>query len=119
MSNVLGLSKFFYVYSRLPKIFTFVMEQHIFAFSLIIEGTTEKVLQFKMPLKSMYSKTLTLFNKKCIFEHNREVQANKNLLIDMIFVMKFFSGDLSRAAPYRLMLVLNKDVLFHYIRQQN
>jgi hypothetical protein len=25
------------------------MEQHIFAFSLIMEGTTEKVLQFLMP----------------------------------------------------------------------
>ncbi len=26
-----------------------------FAFSLIIEGTTEKVLQFLMPLKSIYN----------------------------------------------------------------
>jgi hypothetical protein len=32
------------------------MEEHIFAFSLIIEGTTEKVLQFIMPLKSIYNK---------------------------------------------------------------
>ncbi len=30
------------------------MEQHIF-FSLIIEGTTEKVLQFIMPLRSIYN----------------------------------------------------------------
>jgi hypothetical protein len=29
------------------------MEQCIFAFSFIIEGTTEKVLQFLMPLKSI------------------------------------------------------------------
>ncbi len=26
-----------------------------FSFGLIIEGTTEKVLQFKMPLKSVYN----------------------------------------------------------------
>jgi hypothetical protein len=30
------------------------MEQHIFVFSLIIEGATEKVLQFIMPFKSFY-----------------------------------------------------------------
>ncbi len=34
------------------------MEQHIFAFSIIIEGTTEKVLQFIMSLKSIYNKNL-------------------------------------------------------------
>ncbi len=32
------------------------MEQRIFAFLLIIEGTIEKVLQFKMPRKSIYSR---------------------------------------------------------------
>jgi hypothetical protein len=84
-----------------------------FAFSLIKEGTTEKVLQFKMPLKSIYNKTLASSNKKCIFEHNRGVQTIQNLLLDMIFVIIFFSGDLFRAASYRLMLVLNKDALFH------
>ncbi len=31
------------------------MEQHIFAFSLIMEGTTEKVLQFKISLQSIYN----------------------------------------------------------------
>jgi hypothetical protein len=36
------------------------MEQHIFAFSLIIEGTTEKLLQFKTPLKPIYNKALAL-----------------------------------------------------------
>ncbi len=34
------------------------MERHIFTFSLIIEGATEKVLQFKIPLKSVYNKKL-------------------------------------------------------------
>ncbi len=55
----------------------FLMEQRVFAFSLILEGTTGKMLQFKMPLKSVNNKTLALLNKKCIFEHNREVQTIK------------------------------------------
>jgi hypothetical protein len=29
------------------------MEQHVFSFSLIIEGTTEQLLQFTVPPKSM------------------------------------------------------------------
>ncbi len=41
------------------------MEQHVFAFSLIIEGTTENVLQFLMPLKSIYNKNLGFIEQKC------------------------------------------------------
>jgi hypothetical protein len=60
-------------------------------------------------------KTLVSLNKFCIFVHYREVQTIKNLLIDIIFVMKiFFSGDLFRTALYTLKLVLHKDALFHY-----
>jgi hypothetical protein len=29
-------------------------------------------------------------NKKCIFEHYREVKTRKSLLIDIIFAMNFF-----------------------------
>jgi hypothetical protein len=39
-----------------------------FAFSMIIEGTTEKVLQFVMPFKSIYSKNLGFIEQKCIIE---------------------------------------------------
>ncbi len=84
-------------------------------FSLITEGTTEKVLQFKMPLKLIYNKILALLNRKCIFEHRREVQTIKNQLIDIIFWWKYFSVHLFRAALYRLMFVLNKDALFHWV----
>ncbi len=35
-----------------------LMEQHVFVISLIIESTIEKVFQFIMPLKSIYSKNL-------------------------------------------------------------
>jgi len=74
------------------------MEQQIFAFSLIIEGTTEKVLQFIMPLESIYKKTLVSLNKKCIFEHYREFHARKPLLIGIILSIKL-SVDLFRASP--------------------
>ncbi len=62
------------------------------AFSLIIEGNTEKVLQFVMPLKSIYNKNLSFVEQKThIFEHYRGVQWIKNLIIDIILVMKFFT----------------------------
>ncbi len=47
------------------------MEQHVFAFSLITEGTTEKLLQFKMPLKSIHNKNLGFIEQKMFFEHRR------------------------------------------------
>jgi hypothetical protein len=46
-------------FSTLSKAVSFkrnIMEQRFFAFLLIIEGTTEKVLQLIMPLKSIYSR---------------------------------------------------------------
>jgi hypothetical protein len=43
------------------------MEQHIFAFSLIIEGTTEKALQFIMPLKTIYHQNLGFIEQKNVF----------------------------------------------------
>jgi hypothetical protein len=86
------------------------MEQHIFAFSLIIEDTTENVLQFK----SIYNKNLGFIEQKFIFENYREVQIRKCLLINIIFAIIIFSNDLFRVALYRLMLVLLKDALFDY-----
>jgi hypothetical protein len=38
-----------------------------FAFPLIIEGITEKALQFIMPLKSIYNQNLVSLNKKMYF----------------------------------------------------
>jgi hypothetical protein len=52
-------------------------------------------------------------NKKCVFEHYREVQIIKRLLINNFLAMIIFSNDFFRAALYRLMLVLHKDALFH------
>jgi hypothetical protein len=55
---------------------------------------------------------LHFIEQKVFFEHCREVQTIKNLLIDI--AMTIFSDDLFRADPYRFMLVLHKDVLYHY-----
>jgi hypothetical protein len=60
------------------------------AFSLIAEGATEKVLQLIMPLKSVNNPNLGLMVQKCIFEHYREVQTIKCLLIVIIFAVKIF-----------------------------
>jgi hypothetical protein len=40
---------------------------HFFAFSLVIEGTTEKVLQFMMPVKLIYNKNLGFIEQKIFF----------------------------------------------------
>jgi hypothetical protein len=63
---------------------------HFFAFSFITEGTTEKVLQFIVPLSQFKTKTLVSMNKIFIFEHYIEVQTIRNLLNGIIFVMKIF-----------------------------
>ncbi len=80
-----------------------------FAFSLMIEGTTEKVLQFIMPLKSSYNKNLGFNEQKCIFEHYKEVQTRKTKLT-LFLSWKKIADDLFRVAPYRLILVLHKYV---------
>jgi hypothetical protein len=54
-----------------------LMEQHVFAFSMIIEGTTEKVLQFSMLIMSIFNQNFGFNEKVCIFEHHREVQTIK------------------------------------------
>jgi hypothetical protein len=69
------------------------MEQHVFfVFSLIIDGTTGKVLQFVMKLKPIYCQNLCFTEQKNVFLNATEkVQTIKNLLIDTICVMKIFS----------------------------
>ncbi len=59
-----------------------------FAFSLIIEGTTEKKLQFIMPLKSIYNRNFGFIEQKMNFEQYREFQARNTQLIDIIFAME-------------------------------
>jgi len=62
------------------------MEKHVFfAFSLIIEGTTEKMLQFSMLIMSILNQNLGFDEKVCNFEHYTEVRTIKNQLIDIDF----------------------------------
>jgi hypothetical protein len=51
-----------------------VKEQHVFWLHMMIEGATEKVLQFQMLLKSIYSQNLCYNEQKCIFEHCKKVK---------------------------------------------
>ncbi len=67
------------------------MEQHVFVYSFIIEGTTEKVLQLIMLLKLIYNKKLGFVEtKKCILEHYSEVQTIINLLMNTYCHEKIF-----------------------------
>ncbi len=56
------------------------MEQHVFTISLIIEGATEKVLQFMLPLKSIYKKSFGLTLKN-VFLNTAERLEKKILFI--------------------------------------
>ncbi len=66
------------------------VEQHAFSFWLIIEGATEKVLQFIMERKSIYNNNLGFIEPKMYFWHYREAQTRKIRLIDTIFAMEIF-----------------------------
>ncbi len=91
-----------------------VMEQYFFAFSLIIEGTTEKVSQIIMPLKSIYNRNVSFIEQKLYFWTLRRVSSKKNPINwHYFFAMKKVLVDLFRAAPYMFVLALHKDVLFH------
>ncbi len=55
------------------------MEQRIFYFLLIIQGATEKVLQFTMPLKVVYSKKMVSFNKNVFLNIAEMIRVEKIL----------------------------------------
>ncbi len=68
-----------------------------------------------MPLKSICNKKPGFTEKSVFLSTTEKFKQEKNLLINIIFGIEFFSPDLFRAAPYRLMVVLHKGVLFHSI----
>ncbi len=55
------------------------MEQHIFTFSLIIEGTKENVFQFIMPIKSFITKTFVSQNKNVFLNTTERFKRQKYL----------------------------------------
>ncbi len=50
-----------------------------FKFALMIEGTTEKMLQFTMPLKSIYNQNIGFIEKEMYFATRQRGSNNKNL----------------------------------------
>jgi hypothetical protein len=62
------------------------MEQNVLKLSLIMEGTTEKVSQFTMLIKSIYNKNVRFDEQKCTLEYFRKVQTINNLYNHNIFV---------------------------------
>jgi hypothetical protein len=62
-----------------------------FAFGLIIEGATEKVLQFIMQLKSVYNKNLGFIEQKLFFFNTAEVQIRKKFIDWHFFCHDIFS----------------------------
>ncbi len=86
-----------------------------FAFFIKYRGRHRKGVAIYKPFKSIYNKNLDFIEQKMYWWKQLRGSNNKNLPIDIIFVMKFFSDDLFRVAPYSLMLVLNQDVLFRWI----
>ncbi len=66
------------------------MEQHIFAFWLIIEGAAEKVLQFIIQLKSIYNKNLGFIEQK-MYVWTLQRGSNKKKSINWHYsFLKFF-----------------------------
>ncbi len=55
------------------------MEQDVFfTFSMIVEGATENVLQFKMPVESIYNKNLEVVEQKMFLLNTTERQRGSN-----------------------------------------
>jgi hypothetical protein len=65
------------------------MEQHILCIFIDYRGHHRKgIAIYNATLSHFTTETLVSWNKECIFEHYREFQARKTLLIGIIFAMK-------------------------------
>jgi hypothetical protein len=61
------------------------MEQHNLKLSSIIEGATEKISQFKMLFKLIYSTRFCFSEQNVFLEDSKKVKAISNLYINNIF----------------------------------
>jgi hypothetical protein len=52
-----------------------------FTFSLITEGTTEKVFKLKIPLKSIFSKNFGFVEQNVFFEHKRNAKTTDSFIM--------------------------------------
>ncbi len=88
------------------------MEHRIFSLSFIIEGTTEKLLQFKMPMEAICYKNFCFKDQNVIFNTIEKVKTMNNLYNYNIF-LNCGSVYLFSAAPYKFICTYHEDVLFH------
>jgi hypothetical protein len=89
------------------------MEQHvIFTLSLIIEGTTEKVLQFEMSLKIAYNVQFGSIEQFYIFEHCRTVKTRKRFIKRHYFCHK-------TSALFTFLELPPKGLCLHYIKTRS
>jgi hypothetical protein len=70
-----------------------------FAFSLIIEGTTEKVLKFIMPLKSIHNRNFGLIEQKNVFLNPTESFKQEKLYQLALFLPQNISVDFFELSP--------------------
>jgi hypothetical protein len=107
----------FVILFQRKKLFLFLLNgtANFFAFSLIIEGTTEKVLQFKMLLKAICNRNFGFIEQTKLFLKTTESFKQEKLYELTSFSPQNISVDLFRVAPYMLMLLLHKDALFHWV----
>ncbi len=91
------------------------MEQHVLLIFIDYKGLQRKGVAIYIAAWVNLRQKRWFHWTKNVFLNTAEFQARKTLLIDIIFAMKKISVDLFRAAPYILMLELQKDVLFHYL----
>ncbi len=86
------------------QILAFPLSRTYFTFSLIVETTTKKLLQFTMPTKSICNKNFGFIEQK----YTTQKQEKST---DCHY---FWSVYLFRVASYRLKFILHKDVVLHY-----
>ncbi len=85
-----------------------------FSFWLIIEGATGKALQFIMQLKSIYNKNIAFIEQKMLFWTLQRGSNKKKSINWHYFGQEFFLYWPLQSCLQRLVLVLQKDALFHW-----
>ncbi len=69
---------------------------------------------FIMPTKSVNDRNFHFNVQICAFEYRRKVKTIRHLYNYIFIVLKIYSVYLFSATLYKLILVLHKDVLFHW-----
>ena len=65
--NKIDISERYFVFHFKMLSYLYTIEEHVFAFSLAIEGNTENVLQFIVPFKSIHKENHSFLEQKNVF----------------------------------------------------